>query len=1703
MTIRFAIFFAWIHLHAFETDLSYESSLTATMAGDPSSLVDGKVSAITGAPAVGSIDLTIQGYEPIHLTRYYLPGKEVDWNLAWDFAKAYEVPDTSYRWVVCERGEAPLVYKIDGPVNIGKIQYIRYSASKLNKGLSNTATGQISSRTNPLNNYILVDEKYKYFTLHRADGRVRTYKKVHHSKQDYKLLSEHLPNGNWIFYEYEEVPVDKKTSKTLLSRIYTTNPSTDKIYAAADFEYPDPTQSKNFKVQGSDGQTLDYGYQKDRDTKEEGPLSWVLSSKAPLQKFRYIRYKNKDGPQHRLHFVEWPLDREIRFAYYDENETIVAGKKIAMEGAVDPRRNRVKTLYSAKIPTHHFIYHLNKEFDRCTSVYDADHHLTEYLFASDLRLKELKRYGKAKQLITREICLWGDEKIQSKTTYDGAGTILHSTRYIYDKIGNVLEEKLFGNLSGKGSAPILNHLGEPTNQTECYRKRCSYSSGALSLLVEAQEDCGKRVVYDYLPGTDLITSQRTYIQEDLIHSKFFKYNEDHILVQQIEEDGHCRTIKKITPIASPPYFGMPHIIEEFYVEGGKEKFLKKTVLTYTSGGKLTKQEIFGADGRFQKALETLYDEKGRVIAQTNALGEVERFTYDECSNQIQSASKRVAIHTAYDRCNRPIEETLKGDDGKSFSIRFSYDGRHNLISETDPRGNITNYSYDPLGRCTETSLPPIPNQMGILSPSTTHHVYDALGHEITKINPCGHATHTTYNAYGKPTSILYPDGAREEFVYFLDGSLQASIDPLGVTTSYEYDGLKRILSKTVSSRGKILSEERFEYQGLRLSAKIDPEGIRTSYTYNGAGRKIGEECAGEITRYAYDTLGRLCRVIREDQCQIIERDLLDRVIEERTESLARKLYRKLRYEYDASGNKTSITRWIGGMEAKETFHYDSLGRLIQKTDPLGASEWIQINDFCETVLQKTHTDPMGLKTIETYNAQNLLSRIEKGNYVEEKFYHPNGQIHTSQAGKVHTSWIYDCRGRLTACTEAGTKTTQYCYTPRGELAQTIKPSGAVLDFSYDDLGHLISITSSDGTVHHKMAYDRAGNLRAFDGIKRSVDARGRLLSEQFPQGFCVENRFDPLGRRASCHIPVADCFIQYTYDGPNLQSVSKDGYAHTYLDYDLSGHPHRELLIQNRGVIHRSFDPLGRNWKCEAPHFAQEIEVFDPAGNICQMRLQDKRQSYRYDELYQLIEEPNHKYLYDPINNRLEKDGQRYEINPLNQVASHFEYDLNGNPIEGPGVKYTYDALDRLIQVERPDQIITYTYDALHRCLSKRSAMTTYFLYDGLNEIGSLNEALQIQELRILGATPHAEIGAAIAIELQNKIYAPIHDLQGNLATLLPLDDSLPVQYRFSAFGEETMDGSLSCPWRFSSKRVDPDTGLIQFGRRFYHSILGRWMTPDPAGKTDGVNLYAYVHNNPLIHSDEYGLVTFDFKHGWVNCPWGSPYSYTSQPSMQSPVPVQWRQNAFNDLAQLPSINLLQKFSSHYYVSGIQNIPLSTRQGAHTLLNTFGGMANIIPFCSESFGTLRDLLSVVKSKTDPDYSSFAIRRLNRHLQAEILCMDALKDPRKVFVTCFSRGSTDVWHAAKTLSSDMKNRLIITACGPIMALPRDLGFNVTNLISEKDWCSRACNWGSDSLANTYMLPQPHGFKGHFFQNPTYQEGIKNYTEDLYRAYGELK
>jgi RHS repeat-associated protein len=78
--------------------------------------------------------------------------------------------------------------------------------------------------------------------------------------------------------------------------------------------------------------------------------------------------------------------------------------------------------------------------------------------------------------------------------------------------------------------------------------------------------------------------------------------------------------------------------------------------------------------------------------------------------------------------------------------------------------------------------------------------------------------------------------------------------------------------------------------------------------------------------------------------------------------------------------------------------------------------------------------------------------------------------------------------------------------------------------------------------------------------------------------------------------------------------------------------------------------------------------------------------------------------------------------------------------------------------------------------------------------------------------------------------------------------------YPFGAARHEERLRPVEAHYQFTQKERDRESGLSNFGHRFYHPVTGRWLSPDPKGESGGsLNLYAYCNQNPLKHYDPDG----------------------------------------------------------------------------------------------------------------------------------------------------------------------------------------------------------------------------------------------------------
>ena len=388
-----------------------------------------------------------------------------------------------------------------------------------------------------------------------------------------------------------------------------------------------------------------------------------------------------------------------------------------------------------------------------------------------------------------------------------------------------------------------------------------------------------------------------------------------------------------------------------------------------------------------------------------------------------------------------------------------------------------------------------------------------------------------------------------------------------------------------------------------------------------------------------------------------------------------------------------------------------------------------------------------------------------------------------------------------------------------------------------------------------LAVDNRGKKTLF-----TYDALGNKLSETLETNLTFTSSYDEQSRSTQLKFPSVS--VSYSYNGPYLHQVTKDKWAFTYTR-DSEGKP-IDIRYPYANVL-KKWDALGRQTSTIGYHYRSQLS-YDAVDNLIEYTFKDPSgtvtETYAYDELNQLIQDPYHEYALDSLSNRRKKDHFDYSLNALNQITFDGEntllYDLNGNLLSHGDCHYNYDSQDRLTDVHIFNMHYAYTYDPFHRRLSKtvykngKQQEQIVYLWDGQQEIGTISKN-KIKELRVLGEGNGLELGAALLYEIDGKPYFPVHDHRGSLRILYDNKGECKAHYRYTPFGEPLLTSTLS-PWRFASKRLDHETGFYYFGRRHYSPTLGRFITADPQGFKDGPNLYTYLHGNPLDGFDPDGL---------------------------------------------------------------------------------------------------------------------------------------------------------------------------------------------------------------------------------------------------------
>jgi RHS repeat-associated protein len=1507
--------------------------------GGSITLVYNAVNVISGDYVESVNDLTILGPEPLIFQRLYSSydyKKEVLYN-GWRHnhisSIVYENDSDGSNATYTELSGRTIKYASGSKSRHRTLKFLEKEA----KGYTNLGSGFIGGCTHAKNNILLLNKKDKTILAKNGFGSESFFQSEGKSDSSLNLLYEKKANGNQFDYTYNK--------KGVLEQVSVSNRA-GKVFSWIKFINKDAKKNLCFEAHGSDESRVFYKMQKYREKNSPNDdlyyIGEVHSSLHPSVHYEYSHKKEDFGSYLRIAKKSLPNGRYLKIDYFKKGDDIKWG---------DSRIDRVRVLRApagsdgAPFDIYRFDYIINKKkneiLDGYTAVHDANNHLMHYGYTKEHRIDRVQKFtGNNKSnyaLYSLEKYLWDDEgSLTCRYIYDKNSEILAARTFDYDNKGNIIKDSFYGNLQGNSPPIIFKKKQRKPEDNGCNVWATDYRYNDDNLLLEENEPNGKSVRYSYHTETKVLKS-KFILENDVIRTRdFYDYDENALVICHIVDDGSSSDRGSLTNVTSRKItrtynsdvapIGLPIRVDQLYFDflKGEEALLNRTLNSYDVKGNLIESSHYNRHDKYLYSHRFNYDAHNNLVLSTTPSGDTIEKGYnenDELSFE-RGASKDSYKQFHYDFMGRLVHLQEFHSDGTCLSTAYSYDPMGNLLSSVDPFGHKTIFTYDELNRLIKTEKPGFYGDDGQFIKATTSQEYDIFGNITKFTDSSGCVTTKTFNVRGDPLKIYYPDGLEENFVYNMDGTIQKAVEKNGSYSVFTHDCFKRLLkTEHYSKNGEHLFTTSAVYNSFHKIAENDKSGAVTKYCYDSAGFLKSISKNDSLKEFEYDDCHRLVRTREwtsetDFHVTILTYDSIDRIIEERMENAAGKIFRLMQYSYDKHNNKIQIIEH-GADEPAITRHYfDSHQKLIKTIDSTGCETHITYdyssrNKYGQQILETSIVDPSGLKIITRFSVFDKPECIFKKNSIgeliaeKEIYYDAAGNVTCTlemamlpdqQLNKIKTKWYYNHLNRLTAIVEASEsvdqKTTQFAYNLLGEKILTVKPDGTEIHQTYDSSGRLDSYFASDGSFCYRYEYNvddqliKSHDLILNECTCRVYDASSRLQNERLGNGLSVEYAYDRTGRPTLFKIPDGSA-VCYEYDGLNLAEVkriSKDKnvlYTHTYISHDLKGNVIEDVSILNGSKTEYSYDLKNRLVSIQGEFFKESV-TYDAVGNLNSCRREDfssaVENTYSYNDLKQIASEKgivNHEYTHDSLNNCIKKDGHLQECNSLNQLLKTYDqayqYDKNGNRINDNSNKtYTYDALDRLIKVSLQNEEYHYSYDSFNRRLSKTKKDLSgnvlenfLYLYAGQNEVGAFLNG-ELTEFRVLGSGKGAELGAAVSLELYDNLYIPVHDHNGNVVQIKQASTGVVKEYyRYSAFGEihifdanqkSIVNSEINNPWMYSSKRLDDETGYFNFGRRYYDAKNARWTSPDPLGFDEGPNLYAYVNNRPVSHYDLYGL---------------------------------------------------------------------------------------------------------------------------------------------------------------------------------------------------------------------------------------------------------
>jgi RHS repeat-associated protein len=787
---------------------------------------------------------------------------------------------------------------------------------------------------------------------------------------------------------------------------------------------------------------------------------------------------------------------------------------------------------------------------------------------------------------------------------------------------------------------------------------------------------------------------------------------------------------------------------------------------------------------------------------------------------------------------------------------YSYDSLSRMTSETTPEAGTVTYGYDADGLL-KTRVRPAPNQSDPTKLFTTTNGYDEL-HRLTS---------RTYTSSDPTNDPVNTPGAHFRY----------DTDPLWANPSAPLTNLIGRVSNAYTDASNAESIFGYDARGrLTINNQCTPSNCGSgnwplSYTYDSLGDVTSASNGVGVTfNYSYNVAGRLTQM---------------------TSSLS-----------DANHPSPLVS----GLHYTPSTFTDTLGNGLVETTNLSPRGFVQsynvsgptgvpgsgsvvINGTLQTYQQQTQAATPGSGTVTINGTERSkttnpclpahrscpVTIYDSGpvsitvNGVASSTNYGQGSTTTSIATNLAAAVNNNSNSPVTATSsgsvvtltsKTGGAATNYSLsasattsdpTDFGSASFTTSTSGGALSggqnavyqtvydngsTSIDANGHSDSYSwSGSGTTAASIAQGLCNAINADTGA--SVTASTNGVAGQCPSGSSTVSLIARQGGAASDYslsgTSSSSVVNSFSTSCPGFSSCSNAdltggaGAAYSYV-----------LGLAPDGQVTSANDFVNGNWSFS----------YDPMNRLASSNKNSGQQTFNY--------------AYDRYSNRWQQNApqggpatqQTFDNNNHIQTGiSGLTYDVLGNVTNDGFHNYTYDAENRVIQVDG-GQTASYVYDAMGQRVSGQNGQ---YLYDAGGQM--------ITQLSSSGGWNFGEIYAAgrhIATYSGGTTNFMHGDWLGTKRVMTALNGTVSETCTGFMFGDGVNCTGTNWSFNgFTDDIHDPETNLEHTLFRQYSGSEGRWLTVDPGGvasadpsNPQSWNRYAYVMGNPVNGMDRQGL---------------------------------------------------------------------------------------------------------------------------------------------------------------------------------------------------------------------------------------------------------